>query len=422
MVQLRPFRALRPAPDLASEVASVPYDVVSSEEARSLAEGNPRSFLRVVRPEIEFPPASEASPEEIHRAGARALARLVEAGALQQDGKEALYLYRLTWRGHHQTGVVGCCAVDDYDFGAIKKHEFTRPDKERDRTNHGLAVRAHVGPVFLTYRGRPEIAALVAAGVAGEALYDFTSDDGVRHQVWRVADGSDLVRAFAAVPALYVADGHHRTACASRIRGELTRANAGHHGGEDYNFFLAVMFPAEELRILPYHRWVADLAGRDADAFLAALSERYTVTENASPEPAAPEPAAPEPAAPELAASGQVSMYLAGRWYGVALTAEDATGDPVDSLDAALLQNQILGPLLGIDDPRTAARIDFIGGIRGTGELERRVDAAPGSVAFSLAPLAIDDLLTVADANRVLPPKSTWFEPKLRSGLLVHPF
>lgn len=405
MAVVRPFRALRPRREHAAEVASVPYDVVDRAEAAALAAGRPLSFLHVVRPDIDLPATADPNGEEVYAAGAAALARLVADEVMEEDAGDALYLYRLTFGQRSQVGVVGCCAVDDYDADRIKKHERTRPDKEDDRTRHALALGAHAGPVFLTYRGRPEIDRLVASAMAAEPIYDFVAADGVAHTVWRVAEAEPLVSAFAAVPALYVADGHHRAAAASRAR--AARREAGADGGEA-DYFLAALFPAAQLRILPYNRVVVGLNGLTPEAFLDRLGERLAVDDGGSPAPPAP---------------GRFSMYLGGRWYDLTappdLVAQD---DPVASLDAALLQELVLGPILGIEDPRTSERIEFVGGGRGTGELIRRVDARPGSVAFSLHPVGVEQLMAVADAGRFLPPKSTWFEPKLRSGLLVHRF
>ncbi len=409
MAAVLPFRALRPPPRFAAQVASVPYDVVDRDEAAALAAGNPLSFLHVVRPEIDLPAEADPKSDEAYAGAAAALARLVAAGALADDDGEALYLYRLTRGAHAQVGVVGCCPVADYDGDRIKKHERTRPDKEDDRVRLALATGAHTGPVFLTYRGSSEIDRLVSeATSASGPLYDFTAPDGVGHQVWRVAGGGELAAAFAAVDALYVADGHHRAAAASRVR-----AAVGDGGGDapcagTAGVFLAVLFPAEQVLILPYNRLVHDLAGLTPEAFLARLGEVVAIGEGNSPEPAA---------------RGRVSMYLAGRWHDLAVPPAALAGDdPVATIDAAILQDLVLGPILGIADPRTSERIDFIGGGRGTAELARRVDARPGSVAFSLHPIGVEQLLAVADAGRVLPPKSTWFEPKLRSGLLVHRF
>lgn len=405
MAEIHPFRALRPRPEAAARVASVPYDVVDTGEARALAAGNPDSFLHVVRAEIDLPPELDPHDEAVYRQAAESLAGLIERGVLVRDPEPALYLYRQVWRGRSQTGIVGCCSVGEYDRGLIKRHEHTRPDKELDRTRHALAIGAHAGPVFTTYRGRPEIDRRVAAAAAEPPLYDFEAADGVRHTVWRLSadDSAALAGELARVPALYVADGHHRAAAYSRVHREL----AGAAAGSEADRFLAVLFPADQLAILPYNRFVLDLGGRTPEDFLAALGEAMAVTPDGPPEPAG---------------RGRFAMYLAGRWYALEAPRERIDDpDPVASLDAAILQDLVLGPLLGIDDPRTSERIEFVGGVRGSGELARRVDAR-GGVAFALHPLTVGELMAVADAGRVLPPKSTWFEPKLRSGLLVHEF
>lgn len=410
MVVVAPFAALRPRPELAKDVASVPYDVVDTAEARALAEGNPQSYLHVTRPEIDMPLVTDPHSEAVYQAGRATLARFVAEGTLVRDPVPALYVYRLTAGHHSQVGVMGCCAVDEYDDGTIKKHEKTRPDKEDDRTHHLLTLGCHPEPVFLTCRAEAEVSARVTEAMEDDPLYAFTAADGVNHEVWRLAgpEAETLCAAFAEIEALYVADGHHRCAAASRARAELRGAD-GDAGPA--NRFLAVVFPDDQVAIQAYNRVVHDLNGHSPDAFLAALREVMEVDEEASPEPPG---------------RGRFSMYLGGRWYGLTAPAEHVGGgDPVESLDAAILQNLVLAPILGIEDPRTAQRISFVGGIRGTGELERLVDALAEAglgpaVAFSLHPVSMAELMAVADAGRVLPPKSTWFEPKLRSGLAIH--
>jgi len=406
MAAVRPLPALRPRPEHAARVAAVPYDVVDTAQARELAAGEPLSFLHVTRPEIDLPEGTDPHAPEVYRQGAAALAAMVEDGVLVRDDQPCLYVYRLTAGDHVQTGVMGRCAVDEYDADRIKRHERTRPDKEDDRTRHLLALGCHPEPVFLTYRPEDEIDRRVDGVVgAAEPLYDFVATDGVGHTVWRVPYGGGIDEAFDEVGALYVADGHHRSASASRARAARAQDDPSDDGSAAYNFFLAVVFPADQVRILPYNRVVRDLGGLSPAELLARLGEIVEIGEGAGPEPAS---------------RGGFSMYLDGRWYG--LTAPRRwveADDPVESLDAAILQAQVLGPLLGIDDPRTSDRIDFVGGIRGTEELERRVDAG-GGAAFSLFPVRVEELMAVADAGLVLPPKSTWFEPKLRSGLVVH--
>jgi uncharacterized protein (DUF1015 family) len=406
-MRLNPFRAVRPRPDLAAQVAAVPYDVVNRAEAAALARGNPHSFLHVGRSDIDLPEDVDPYDSRIYRRAREALDELLAGGTLLQDSRPGLFLYRQVMDGRTQTGVVGCVHVDDYERDLIRKHEKTRQDKEDDRTRHVLTLHANAEPVFLTYRGRTEIDQLVA-GIATSSppLYDFTAPDGVRHTVWPVPDTGALARAFGAVPHSYVADGHHRSASAWRAGKELRAKNPSHRGDEEYNWFLAVLFPADQLRILPYNRLVRDLLGQTPSEVLDRLGRlgKLTATQDATPDRA-----------------GVFCIYLAGRWHRLEL---DPAGidraDPIASLDVSLLQDRVLSPILGIGDPRTDKRIDFVGGIRGTAELERRVNSGEMAIAFSLHPTALDQLMAVSDAGHVMPPKSTWFEPKLRSGLFVH--
>jgi uncharacterized protein (DUF1015 family) len=325
---------------------------------------------------------------------------------LETEDAPSLYLYRLVMGGHEQIGVAACCAVDEYDQDLIRKHERTRPDKEDDRTRHMLELRAQTGVVFLTYRADRRIDALAAAIVAGDPLYDFTAPDGIRHTVWRADAPDALVRAFGEVPLLYIADGHHRAASASRARAALRERNPEHTGEEEYNRFLTVIFPSDQMQILPYNRVVKDLNGMSAEDFLAAVETKFRVADGSA----------------DVPARGEFGMYLRQRWYD--LTPLDAsaaqTDDPTTSLDVSVLQDQLLDPILGIKDVRTDKRIDFVGGIRGTSELEKLVNEGRAAVAFSLSPTTIEDLLRVSDAKGIMPPKSTWFEPKLRDGLLIH--
>jgi uncharacterized protein (DUF1015 family) len=409
MAQLLPFRALRPPAALAERVASVPYDVVDADEAREIVEAEPLSFLRVVRPEVNLARGTDPHDSAVYRQGAAALRSLEAQGALERDPEPALYLYRLEADRHVQTGAVGCCAVDEYDRELIRKHERTRPEKEADRTRHLLSLGAHAGPLLLAYRGREAIDREVERCLEATApLYDFAASDGVRHTVWKAVEARPLCEGFHQVPALYVADGHHRAAAASRARAALRVADPDHDGSEKYNHFLAVLFPAEQLQILPYNRVVRDLGGRRPEELLAAVAAVMSVTSIGAQEPEG---------------RGSFGMYLDGRWHHLRAPRELVEApDPVASLDAAILQDRVLGPLLGVDDPRTSDRIAFVGGARGLEDLARRVDAGEAGVAFALHPLGVEQLLEVADAGRILPPKSTWFEPKLRSGLLVHEF
>ncbi|MDT7778923.1 MAG: hypothetical protein QOC99_1435 [Acidobacteriota bacterium] len=409
MAVIYPFRALRPPVDKVAEVAAVPYDVVNTEEARSLAADNPLSFLHVSRPEIDLPTGTDIYSDEVYAKAKENFEKLKSVCPLEEEPEPALYLYRLVMGEHTQTGVAAAFSIDEYDRDLIRKHERTRPDKENDRTRHILELRAQTGPVFLTHRADRRIDALVEAETKAAPLYDFTAEDGVRHTIWHAAAAEQLARCFAEVPLLYIADGHHRAASASRARAALKEKNPNHTGEEEYNRFLAVVFPEEQMQILPYHRVVRDLNGRTPEEFLTAVGERFQITEDANPK------------GPGRA--GHWHMYLAGKWYGLGLrdaAARTLSDDPTATLDVSLLENNLLDPLLGVRDPRTDKRIDFVGGIRGTRELERLVDEGRASVAFALYPTSIEDLLRVSDAGGVMPPKSTWFEPKLRDAILIH--
>jgi len=403
---IRPFRALRPRAERAQLVASVPYDVVNTEEARALANGNPLSFLHVSRPEIDLPPGTDIYSDAVYRKAVENFEKLIATCPLETEAEPSLYLYRLIMGDHEQIGIVACCSIDEYDDGIIRKHERTRRDKEDDRTRHMLMLRAQTGPVFLTYRGRAEIDEQVSAAVTAAPLFDLTAADGVRHTIWHLKETDALVKSFASVPVLYIADGHHRAASASRARAELKQQSFGHTGKEDYNYFLTVIFPDSQVRILAYNRTVQDLNGLSSEEFLDAIGKQFTVTENASAEP------------PQR---GFWSMYLDGKWYGLEFS-PDATlpAGTVAMLDVSILQDRLLDPILGVKDIRTDKRVDFIGGLRGTKELERLVDEGKAAVAFSLYPTTVEELLMVSDANEIMPPKSTWFEPKLRDGLLIH--
>jgi uncharacterized protein (DUF1015 family) len=405
-MRLHPFRALRPPPAIAGEVAAVPYDVVNREEAAALAAGNPRSFLHVGRPDIDLPADTDAYDARVYAQGRAALDAFLADGTLVRDGDPALYLYRLVMDGRQQVGIVGCVHVDDYEHDLIRKHEKTRRDKEDDRTRHVLTLNAHAEPVFLAYRPVAAVDALVAEATTATPLYDFTAPDGIRHSLWKVAPADALVRAFAAVPLSYVADGHHRSASAWRAGKERGAENPRHTGDEEYNWFLAVLFPSDQLHILPYNRLVKDLHGLTPEQFRAKLAGLGRVERTTDPVPPV---------------AGSLCVYLPGGWWRVTIDpAAIDRRDPIGSLDVSLLQERVLTPLLGVGDPRTDKRIDFVGGIRGTGELERRVDSGEMAVGFSLHPTTMDQLLAVSDAGAIMPPKSTWFEPKLRSGLLVH--
>jgi uncharacterized protein (DUF1015 family) len=410
MARIQPFRAWRPRPESAAQVASPPYDVLSSDEARRMAAGNPLSFLHVGKPEIDLPQGTNVYSAAVYAKGGENLRRLIADGVLVREAAPSLYLYRQRMGDHCQTGVVAGASVDEYEAELIKKHEHTRQVKEDDRTRHIDALDAQSGPVFLTYKARPEIDAIVSRLTAAAPAYDFVAPDGIQHVVWVIADPRQrdvLVEAFARVPVMYVADGHHRSAAATRVRAQRRDSNPGHTGEEGYNFFLAVIFPHDQMQILDYNRVVRDLNGRESAGFLAEVGKRFDLTPVASGRPAR---------------QRCFGMYLGRKW--LRLTAKAGTfptNDPVQSLDVAILQENLLGPVLGIGDPRTDERIDFVGGIRGLGELERLVDSGEFAVAFAVHPTSIEQLFAVADAGRVMPPKSTWFEPKLRDGLVVRP-
>ena len=398
MASLYPFRALRPRPAEAAAVAAVPYDVVNTDEARALAGGNPLSFLRVSRAEIDLPAATNPYSKDVYDRAAQNFDTLSKS-ALEVEAAPSLYLYRLRIGTHEQTGIAACYSLDEYDRGVIKKHERTRPDKEDDRTRHILALGAQTGPVFLIYRARADVDKVVAEAARAEPLIDFEAIDGVRHTIWRMdaANRDRLVEAAGRIPALYIADGHHRAASAARARAQMKPSgNAG--------TFLAVAFPDNRVRILPYNRIVKDLGELSAADFLQAVHARFEVEKG--------------PATP--AARGEIAMYFQGGWQTLRTLMPPDRADAIASLDVSVLQDQLLAPVLKIADVRTDARIEFVGGARGTGELERLVDSGRAAAAFSLFPVAVDDLMAVSDAGAMMPPKSTWFEPKLRDGLLIH--
>jgi uncharacterized protein (DUF1015 family) len=403
---IRPFRALRPNSEQARLVASVPYDVVNTDEARELAKDNPLSFLHVSRPEIDLPPGIDVYSDAVYRKAVENFEKLIANCPLEMESEPSLYLYKLVMGDHEQVGIVACCSIDEYDDNTIRKHERTRRDKEDDRTRHMLMLQAQTGPVFLTYRRRAEIDDRVSAALSSEPLFDLTAEDGIRHTIWRLADTDSLVNRFKNVPLLYIADGHHRAASASRARAELREQSFAHTGKEDYNYFLTVIFPDSQLQILAYNRVVKDLNGLSKEELLAAVKRQFTITEDAPP-------------APEK--RGRWSMYLDGKWFGLEMSPDTTlpTGN-VAALDVSVLQDRLLDPILGIQDIRTDKRIDFVGGLRGTKALERLVNEGNAAVAFSLYPTTVEELLMVSDASEIMPPKSTWFEPKLRDGLLIH--
>jgi uncharacterized protein (DUF1015 family) len=413
MAVIRPFKALRPTKEKAHLVASVPYDVVNREEAKLAAEGNPLSYLHITRSEIDLPDVKDVYSKEVYLKAKENLNKIIEAAPLKVDEKPHFYLYRLIMDGRAQTGICATFSVDDYDNDVILKHEKTRKVKEDDRTNHIITTEAQTGVVFLTYRGITTVNDLVDKTMTSvKPEYDFIAPDGIQHTVWIMPNEyyEIIENEFAKINKLYIADGHHRAKSASRAREEKMKANPHHTGNEEYNYFIAVIFPADQLKILPYNRVVFDLNGLSKADFMNSVADKFTITPTSNKEPQA---------------KNLFCMYLDKEWFELkprdsvfaSLSLEKSVGE---KLDVSILQNFLLNPVLGIDDPRTNNRIDFIGGIRGTKELEKLVDSGKAAVAFSLYPVSLDDLMNISDAGEVMPPKSTWFEPKLRDGLLTH--
>lgn len=409
MAKYMPFKGLLPRPEEVEKVAAVPYDVVNTEEAAELAEGNPLSFLRVARPEIELEPGIDLYSDQVYDKALSNFKRLCEEAPLIVDNEPHLYVYSLQMGEHHQTGILGAASTDDYDNDIIKKHEKTRKDKEDDRARHVMTLRSHTGPVFLTYSDNEAIDKIVSEISAETPLFDFTAPDGIQHTLWRVSQekSMQISKIFDEVPYLYIADGHHRAASASRAAANCRKSNPSHTGNEDYNFFLTVAFPASQLNILPYNRAVHDLNGLTEESLKEGIAANFEISETDDPESNKP---------------GDIRMYLAGKWYHLQPRFDIESLGVIGSLDVSILQDYILKPLLGIDDPRTSKRIDFVGGIRGTKELERLVEEGRAKVAFSMYPTTVEQLMAIADAGEIMPPKSTWFEPKLRDGLVCHNF
>ena len=407
-MRLRSFQGLVPVPDKAAAVAAVPYDVVNREESKSLGAGNPVNLIHVDRAEIDLPDEVDAYDARVYDKAVENFQKLQSDGVLVREAAPTMYLYRQVMGNHAQTGLVAVCHIEDYENDIIRKHEKTRKVKEDDRTRLVDALSANTGPIFLTYRDHAGVLDLTKAHENNDApINDFTAPDGIRHQVWRLpADTCEKISAIfeKEIPLAYVADGHHRSASAARVGKERREKNPRHTGAENYNWFLNVLFPASELKILPYNRVVRDLNGRTVEQFLQTVSSIFKVTPNGKKEPTQP---------------GQCCMLLGSQWYQLDWQpAPDAT--PVDALDVEILQSRLLAPVLGIDDPRTSERIDFIGGIRGVAELEKLVNGGKFAVAFSMYPTTVKQLMDIADAGQIMPPKSTWFEPKLRSGLFIH--
>ena len=409
MSVLKPFKAIRPKKEYASAVAALPYDVMNSAEAREAVKGKPLSFLHVDKAEIDLPEDTYIYDKKVYLKARENLDRLSADGICMQDETEKLYIYRQIMDGRAQTGIVGCASIDDYMNNIIKKHELTRADKEADRINHVDYCDANTGPIFLTYRGNEAIDALVAKYVETEAEYDFTTQDNIRNTVWVIDDADDikaLTDAFSAVPCLYIADGHHRAASAVKVGMKRREANPDYDGTEEFNFFLAVYFKSDDLAIMDYNRLIADYNGKTKEQIISEISDKFDIEKKDGiyhPE-----------------TKHTFGMYIDSEWYK--LTAKDGTfdkNDPVDRLDVSILQKNVITPVFGIEDPRTDKRIDFVGGIRGLGELERRC-TVDMQIAFSMYPTTLDDLMDIADAQKIMPPKSTWFEPKLLSGLFIH--
>lgn len=409
MSLIKPFAGLRPKAEFAADVVAPPYDVLNTEEARQRAEGRPHSFLHISKPEIDLPPGTDPFDARVYAKGAENLQQMINSGVLVRDQQVCYYLYRLVMDTHIQTGLVAVASVADYDSNRIRKHEFTRPDKEDDRVRQIDALNAQTGPVFLTYRHNAVIDELANRITGTEPLYDLTADDGVRHTLWRIADAASIetvTNTFEGMECLYIADGHHRSAAASRL---AKMRHQDHHlrGEIAADYFLSVLFPDNQMKILDYNRLVTDLNGLSIKDYLVGIRAAFDVVESDTPV---------KPAQP-----GTFGMYLAQQWYALTIKAERVPqADPVGQLDVSLLQNNLIEPVLGIQDPRRDKRIDFVGGIRGLDELVKRVDSGEMQVAFSLYPTRMEDLMAVADANEVMPPKSTWFEPKLADGLVSH--
>jgi uncharacterized protein (DUF1015 family) len=412
MAVIKPFRALRPSEKSAHLVASVPYDVVNREEAKEYANENPLSFLRISRAEIELDDNVNPYSPEVYQKAKSNLQKLIKEAPMITEDKPSFYVYRLIMDGRAQTGIAATFSVDDYDNNIILKHEKTRKEKEDDRTNHIVTTEGQTGPVFLTYKGVDSINKIVDAVVKTSPLYDVTSSDGVEHTIWKVPEdyNETIVKEMAAVKNLYIADGHHRAASASRARKVKQQMNAAHTGHEEYNYFISVLFPAEQLKILPYNRVVFDLNGRNKNDFLNEVAEKFVIEKTITKEPGEKK---------------QWGMFIDGEWFMLkgrdSVLASSSLSDSVaGTLDVSVLQDFLLNPVLGIDDPRTNKRVDFIGGIRGTKELEKLVNSGKAAVAFSLYPVSVEELMRISDAGEIMPPKSTWFEPKLRDGFLIH--
>lgn len=409
MPTIRPFRCVRPAEDKASSIAALPYDVYNRAEAKQEVIQNPLSFLKIDRAETQFPDDTDMYSQQVYDCARDTLRDMLSDGSFIKDEEPCYYLYALTFDGRTQTGIVGCASIDDYLNETIRRHENTKEEKELDRIRHVDTLSAQTGPIFLTYRPQPELKQITDAAKVATPLYDFTAEDGVRHQVWKITQNIEAITdIFADIGHIYIADGHHRAA--SAVKAGLKRRNShpGHTGDEEFNYFLSVLFPSDELKIYDYNRVVTGWNGYTPNTLLEAIREHFDIKEM--------------PRHRHPSQKGEIAMYIRGKWYLLTAHTDLYTHDPVDDLDVSILQNVILGPLLGIRDPRVDPRIQFVGGIRGLKELIRLVDEGEEKAAFAMYPTSMDELLSVADSGRLMPPKSTWFEPKLRSGLFIHPF
>ena len=412
MAVIRPFQGVRPAKELASSIAALPYDVYDREEAREVVDKNPLSFLKIDRAETQFTPDTDMYSQPVYDRARDTLEEMIQDGSFVRDEDPCYYIYALTMNGRTQTGLVGCASIDDYMENRIKKHENTREDKELDRTRHVDTLSAQTGPIFLAYHARPELDTMIAAVKLTAPLYDFTSEDSVRHQVWKISSTEDITQIahiFEGIDNIYIADGHHRAASAVKAGLKRRKEHPGFSGEEEFNYFLSVLFPAEELHIYDYNRVVADLNGYAFDDFLDLLRSGFDITDMGH-----------EVCRP--ACKGEIGLYGNGRWYRLTANPHLFSEDPVNRLDVSVLQNVVLGPLLNIRDPKTDSRIRFVGGIQGLDVLAEAVDKAGDGAAFAMYPTSMEELLAVADAGLLMPPKSTWFEPKLRSGFFIHQF
>lgn len=412
MAVIRPFQGIRPAPELVCDIAALPYDVYSSQEAREIVKQNPRSFLKIDRAETQFPEGINIYAPEVYEKAAKTIREMKENGEFVQDEEPCYYIYSLTMDGRVQTGLVCCASADDYLNQVIKKHENTREDKEQDRIRHVDVCGAHTGPIFLIYRTNQEVRDIIESVTKDDPLYDFIGDDGIRHQMWKAKESEiveKLTEVFAGVESLYVADGHHRAASAVKVALKRREENPGYTGEEEFNYFLSVLFPEEELKIYDYNRIVHNIEDRIGDTLIKELEKSFLV-----------EKIGDTVYRPQR--KGEIGMYLKGAGYRLMVKPEVCTDDPVEGLDVSILQNEVLAPILGIQNPKTDERMEFVGGIRGLEILKEVVNQEEGAVAFAMYPTSLEELLKVADARQLMPPKSTWFEPKLRSGMVIHAF